>query len=60
MKHLFTFIERIFWGSAALLLGLVILFAILHMLRTQGGNIPFVGGAVASGAGWAGAHAQNY
>jgi len=60
MKHLFTFVERTFWGVAGLALILIIMFAVLHVLRTNGQSVPVVGGALSSGAGWVGAHAQNY
>ena len=57
MRHLFTFVERTFWGVAGLALMLVILFAALHVLRT---NALTSGNFVGTASQWVGAHAQNY
>lgn len=57
MRHFFTFVERTFWGTLSLALGLVILFAALHVLRT---NAMTSGNIIGQGASWVGAHAQNY
>ncbi|HWS82803.1 MAG TPA: hypothetical protein VN207_00940 [Ktedonobacteraceae bacterium] len=60
MTHFTHFVEKMFWGSVGLAVGLVVLFAILHVLRTQAVNVPAVGAPVANAAGWVGAHATNY
>ncbi len=57
MGHFSRFVSRMGWGIGSLLLMLIILFAVLHVLRTSNltsGN--FVGGL----ANWASAHATNY
>ena len=58
MKSVAQFAEHILWGSAALAVSLIILFAILHVLKNQ--SVPVVGSPIAGGANWVGAHAQNY
>lgn len=60
MTHFTNYIEKIFWGSVGLAIALVILFAIIHVLRTQAGAVPVVGAPVAQGASWVGAHASYY
>lgn len=60
MSHFVKFIEKMFWGLFGLGLSLVVFFAVLHVLKNQGGTVPIVGGPLASGANWVGAHAQNY
>lgn len=60
MTHFTHYIEKIFWGSVGLAIALVIMFAIVHVLRTQAGVVPVVGAPVANAAGWVGAHAQYY
>ena len=60
MKSVAQFAEHIIWGSIGLAVSLVVLFAILHVLKTQAATVPVVGAPVAAGAQWVGAHAQNY
>jgi hypothetical protein len=57
MPHFGNFVSRMGWGIGSLLLSLIILFAVLHILRTSqltGGNV------IGNLASWAGAHATNY
>jgi hypothetical protein len=57
MPHFGNFVSRMGWGIGTLLLTLIILFAVLHILRTSqltGGNV------IGNLATWAGAHATNY
>lgn len=57
MDHLGKFVSRIGWGIGSLAVMLVILFAVIHILRTSnltGGNI------IGAAAGWVGSHATNY
>jgi hypothetical protein len=60
MTQFTHFVEKILWGSIGLAFGLVVLFAILHVLRNQGASVPVVGAPVANAASWVGAHATNY
>lgn len=52
MSKFLNFAEKTIWGTAGLALGLIILFAILHVLKGNGLTGP--------AAAWVGAHAQNY
>lgn len=52
MSRFLSFLERTFWGIGGLAVGLILLFAILHMLKQNS-----LTGGVAS---WVGSHAQNY
>lgn len=61
MTHFTKFIERIIWGVAGLAVSMIILFAILHVLRSNPiATAPVVGAPVAAGATWVGQHIQNY
>ena len=52
MSKLIGFVERTFWGIGGLAIGLILLFAVLHMLKQNA----ITGGA----ASWVGTHASNY
>ena len=57
MGHFGKFFSRIGWGIGSLAVMLVILFAVIHILKTSsltGGNI------IGAAAGWVGGHATNY
>lgn len=60
MSQFTKFIEHMFWGLIGLGVSLVIFFAVLHILKNQGGSVPIVGGPLSSGASWVGAHSTNY
>ena len=57
MGHFGKFFSRIGWGIGSLAVMLVILFAVIHILKTSsltGGTI------IGAAAGWVGGHATNY
>jgi hypothetical protein len=57
MRQLTRFLGHLFWGLGGLAVMLVVLFAIIHVLRTNSfTNSNVVGQA----AGWVGSHASNY
>ena len=61
MSNFVRFIEKMFWGIAGLAVSLVILFAVLHILKSNSvAQVPVVGAPVAGAANWVGAHAQSY
>jgi hypothetical protein len=60
MTHFTHFVEKMFWGSVGLAVGLVVMYAFLHTIRVNAGVVPVVGAPIATGASWVGAHTQPY
>ena len=61
MTHFSHFIEKMAWGVAGLAVMLIVLFAILHVLRSNAiASVPVVGAPVAGASNWVGAHTTSW